>query len=1041
MNPILMNVIFSALFLLGAVYLYIKLNVLKKKSVESSVVSENTGRNLIKVMVPRENERSPQAAEQMFAALHGIYRPGMKDQPHISFEIVSKHNTISFYISTPNEYTNFVINQVYAQYPHVEVIDISDDEDYTVLAPHHIVAATELSLARDAVYPIKTFMNFDVDPLAGITGVLSSLGDEEEIWIQTMIKPIDDSWQEKGEKIIKDIKDPPKFESMLKVILKEIFHFTYGIAKGTVTNLGEAEAAKKEEKKPSEMTGSQQTAIKGIEEKISLLGFASQVRIMSVGLNEVMAHTKLQQVIAAYKQFSTISQNSFTFREITNDRLSMDLFKARTFGETDNIFNIVELGSLYHFPSMTVTSPTIAWSGSKKGEPPANLPIPDENDTQEMTVFAQTNFRNSMRKFGIKKTDRRLHMYCIGKTGTGKSTLLENMIVDDIERGRGVGVVDPHGELIKHILEYIPENRINDVVLFNPADVDNPIGFNLLENVNAEYKNIVASGVVGVFKKIFGESWGPRLEYILRNTIMALLDYPKSTLLGINRVLTDAAYRRDVVNIIKDPVIRDFFVNEYEKYDPKFRAEAIAPIQNKVGQFLSSSVIRNIVGQPNSTIDINKIMDDGKIFLVDLSIGKIGEDNSALLGSMLITRIQLAAMARTNMPEDERRDFYLYVDEFQNFATESFAVILSEARKYHLNLIMANQYVSQMLESVANAVFGNVGTLVSFRVGSHDADVIQKELEPVFSTTDLVNLSNYQIYLKMAINGVTTPAFSASTLPRKAEKSGLEDQIISASRRNWASRRDDVEEYISEWSMPIELNQIRRDAVQPRQASGETGESKVEKGDSSIEKPIEKPETGESAEEKPKIDQAQSVPDEMIGSQPEKPETGESVPEKIGETEDGGFENKKLPPNIEIIKDRFNRSWYAVIEDEVASTPEVENSSSVDDTMDNEEKKAIEDIKKEEAIDISEDDFFAKATDDSSSHVVDIEDKKDVPTYPQSGGEVAQIHENELAKVEVPEDHLITFEETAQIVPKSDSQSELAKLNSNNDDLEPVKEI
>ncbi len=391
-------------------------------------------------------------------------------------------------------------------------------------------------------------------------------------------------------------------------------------------------------------------------------------------------------------------------------------------------------------------------------------------------------------------------MYAIGKTGTGKSTMLENMIIDDIKNNKGVAVIDPHGELVNHILDYIPENRINDVIYFNPADKDWPIGFNPLEAVDPDLKNIVASGVVGIFKKIFGQSWGPRLEYILRNAILALLEYPDSTLLGVMKLLVDKEFRKKVVDKVTDPVVKDFFVNEYNRWQEKFRLEAIQSIQNKVGQFLSSSNIRNIVGQPKSTFDIRNAMDEGKILLIDLSIGKIGEDNASLLGALLITKIQLAAMQRVDLPEDKRRDFYLYVDEFQNFATDSFAVILSEARKYHLNLVMTHQYIAQMPEIVSKAVFGNVGTIISFRLGSADAGSLAKEFEPVFEANDLVNLDNYHIYIKMAIDGVTRPAFSAVTLPPYSEKNDNREKIVQVSRERYTKPRAFVEEKIKRWS-------------------------------------------------------------------------------------------------------------------------------------------------------------------------------------------------------------------------------------------------
>ncbi|HEB01417.1 MAG TPA: DUF87 domain-containing protein, partial [Candidatus Portnoybacteria bacterium] len=373
---------------------------------------------------------------------------------------------------------------------------------------------------------------------------------------------------------------------------------------------------------------------------------------------------------------------------------------------------------------------------------------------EKITTFAETNFRNQKRKFGIKIDDRRRHVYVVGKTGMGKTVLLENMAIQDIQSGRGIAVIDPHGEFAERVLDFVPTDRINDVVYFNPADLDYPIGFNAIEKVSSEHRHLVASGLVGVFQKIWADSWGPRLEYVLRNTILALLEYPGSTLLGIMRMLVDKAYRKKVISNVKDPVIKSFWVEEFAKYPDRFLIEAVAPIQNKVGQFLSSPLIRNIVGQTKSKIDLREIMDKQKILIVNLSKGRVGEDNSALLGAMIVTKLQLAAMSRVNIPEEERKDFYLYVDEFQNFATESFANILSEARKYRLDLIIAHQYITQMLEPVRDAVFGNVGTLIAFRVGAADAEFLEKEFEPEFNMNDLVNLTKYNVYLKLMIDGV-----------------------------------------------------------------------------------------------------------------------------------------------------------------------------------------------------------------------------------------------------------------------------------------------
>ena len=424
----------------------------------------------------------------------------------------------------------------------------------------------------------------------------------------------------------------------------------------------------------------------------------------------------------------------------------------------------------------------------------------------DINFFAKTNFRNQEVRFGIKKDDRRRHVYIIGKTGVGKSNVMENMAIQDIQNGEGVCYVDPHGEGAEKMLKAIPASRINDVVYFNPSDSDFPVAFNILESVDENKKNLVTSGMMGVFKKIWPDVWSARMEYILNNTILALLDYPGSTMLGVNRMMYDKDFRKRVYPKIKDPVVKSFWINEFDKWEDRFRKEAVAAIQNKVGQFLSSAVIRNIVGQPKSTIDMREIMDNQKILIVNLSKGKIGEDAMRLLGGMIVTKIQLAAMGRVDIPESERKDFYLYVDEFQNFATESFANILSEARKYKLNLILAHQYINQLIfdsnTTVRDAVFGNVGTIISFRVGAEDAEHLEKEFEPVFMLNDLVNLAKYNIYLKLMIDGIAGDAFSAVTLPPfdLVETASNEDKVVRISRERYGKNRAEVEDKISRWS-------------------------------------------------------------------------------------------------------------------------------------------------------------------------------------------------------------------------------------------------
>jgi len=416
-----------------------------------------------------------------------------------------------------------------------------------------------------------------------------------------------------------------------------------------------------------------------------------------------------------------------------------------------------------------------------------------------VTILGQTNFRNERVKFGIKTDDRRRHLYVVGKTGTGKTEMLENMALADIKAGRGLGIVDPHGEFAEKILELVPESRVEDIIYFNPADLEYPTAFNPLELTNPELRHLVASGIMSVFKKIWPDVWSARMEYILNNSLLALLEYPGSTLLGIMHLLADRDYRRKVVINLQDPVIKSFWLDEFARYTQRLETEAVAAIQNKVGQFVSNPLIRNIIGQPHSSFDLRKIMDEEKIFIANLSKGKIGEDNSRLLGALMITKLQLAAMSRTDIPESKRKDFYLYVDEFQNFATESFANILSEARKYRLNLILAHQYIAQLDEKVREAIFGNVGTFIVFRVGAEDAEVLEKEFEPEFLVNDLVNLAKFNIYAKLMIDGVASRAFSAETLPlEKPLAENFNEVIIENCRRRYGTPKAAVEQKIAE---------------------------------------------------------------------------------------------------------------------------------------------------------------------------------------------------------------------------------------------------
>lgn len=755
---------------------------------------------LLSIQVPKDNDKTPQSAEQFFAALHGIYRNDPNIQEFVSLEIVAAKDTITFFVFTPIHLREFIESQLYAQYPDLQIDQVPDYTRDIQLEGKHVIC-TDMKLNKEGVYPLKTFASMDVDPLAGITAVLSGLAEGEHIWIQIVVQPIGDEWQQKGVDYVNSIRMGKKTmrlggngvvskaARMVGRVVKEVIE--PGSGAGEVFSVaGE----------PPKLSAPQEAALKGIESKITKLGFESVIRLVAIAPDVNVARSKIQAVLAAYKQFNTTNLNGFVGGEIkVDDYAAWEKYITREVEAGVSILNIEELASVYHFPSSgKVETSALSWAGSKKGEAPFNLPLKGQIPDEMLTIIGNTDYRNIQKEFGIKIEDRKRHMYVIGKSGVGKSTLLENMAIDDVLEGRGVIIVDPHGETAERVLDCVPENRIQDVILFDPSDREHPVAFNLLEKVGDDYKGMVASGFVAIFKKIFGNSWGPRLEYILRNTVLALLDTDNATMLGIPRMLTDQSYRNEVVSHVQDAVIRDFWVNEFAAMDPKQRSEAVAPILNKVGQFLSTSTIRNIVGQPKSTFDIRRIMDEKKILLVNLSKGKIGEDNMALLGAMMITKVQLAAMSRANVPYSQRPECFLYVDEFQNFATESFATILSEARKYNLGLTIAHQYMAQLSDEVKDAVIGNVGTMIAFRIGAPDAAVLVKEFAPNFDENDLINLEIGRIYIKLLIDGISAPAFSAQTINRKPIESSFRDRIIDYSRQHYTRNREEVETTIDE---------------------------------------------------------------------------------------------------------------------------------------------------------------------------------------------------------------------------------------------------
>ena len=749
---------------------------------------------LLILEIPRTNDKQELAAEQMFASLHGILRSKRELaaqgglQEHISFEFAAIGKQIRFYVWVPKYLQNFVEGQIYAQYPTVQIHEA--EEDYASRDLKQEVKFTaELGLVDDEVLPIKTFQSFEVDPLAAITATLAKLEDpNEEMWIQVLARPIPDDWHRKASTYAARVKNG---KGKLR-----------GDAVGTIIyfigQMLEALWKPPEEKSKTavEISERDKGRISEVDKKSTKLGYQVKVRMAYLGTDVTTARLRMQAIVGTFKQFNSTNLNGFQQKNGAYGAEGIAQYRARFFIDRGYILNIEELASLYHLPHTNVETPNIVWASSKTAEPPAKLPVinGDSEHDSEISAFGLTNFRGINQQFGLYRSDRGRHVYIIGQTGTGKSGLLELFALSDVFHNQGYAIIDPHGDFAVNNLRFVPASRIQDVVYFNPADTAFPMGFNPMEVTDPAMRNNISSEIIGVMKRMFGESWGPRLEYILRYTILALLYYPDTTMLDITRMLTDKKFRNEVLSHVEDTVVLNFWQIEFASWNDKFQAEAIAPVLNKVGAFTANPIIRNIIGQPKSTFNIRKIMDEGKILIVNLSKGLLGEDNASILGAFLVIKIQLAAMSRADIPNiDDRRPFYLYVDEFQNFATDSFATILSEARKYGLNLTVANQYVSQMQDTVRDAVFGNVGTMVTMRVSADDAPILGKPFAPQFMPEDIMQMHNRHFIISMVIKGEKVPAFSATTLTIPPAQTDFSPQIIQNTRSRYAVAREEVE--------------------------------------------------------------------------------------------------------------------------------------------------------------------------------------------------------------------------------------------------------
>ncbi|MDB5160149.1 MAG: hypothetical protein JWO99_412 [Candidatus Saccharibacteria bacterium] len=784
----------------------------------AEIVEKEVEADLLILEIPKTNDKQELAAEQLFASLHGILRDRaeLRDnagvQEHVSLEVASVNGQIRFYTWVPKTLRSFVESQIYSQYPTVQIRDA--EEDYVAHEREHSVVYTaEIVLTDNQMLPIKTFQNFEVDPLAGITGTLAKLETAgEEVWIQILAKPIADDWHKGSEKWIKSVKEGKSGG----------FGFGKGGGASFLSGVFEALWKPPEEATktavPKELSDRDKTRIAEAEKKATKLGYEVKIRLAYLGEDQVNARQRMQALVGTFKQYNSTNLNGFKISGASFKSEDLIKYRKRAFGRGGFILNIEELASVFHLPHTNVETPNIVWASSKTAEPPAKLPIitGDPSIDENVSAFGLTNFRGINHQFGMLRSDRSRHVYIIGQTGAGKSGTLELFALSDIFHGHGYAIIDPHGDFAVDNMRFIPGSRMDDVVYFNPADTAFPLGFNPLEVTNPSQKTNISSEVIGVLKRMFGESWGPRLEYILRYTILALLDRPSTTMLDITRMLTDKKFRKETLEYSTDTVVLQFWNVEFASWNEKFQSEAIAPVLNKVGAFTANPIIRNIIGQPKSTFNIREIMDEGKILIVNLSKGLIGEDNAAILGAFLVTKIQLAAMSRSDIPNiEDRRPFYLYVDEFQNFATDSFATILSEARKYGLNLTVANQYISQMTDTVRDAVFGNVGTMISFRVSADDAPILSKQFEPQFEPQDLLQMHNRHFIINMVIAGEKAPAFSATTLTLPPEQIDNTGRIIENTRRNYSRPRSEVEIEISE-AIAVQQQGAQQSRPQPQ---------------------------------------------------------------------------------------------------------------------------------------------------------------------------------------------------------------------------------
>lgn len=726
-----------ALVVLGyAVFIFFK----NKDREEASIDSV-----LLQVALPRNNEAKIDVMEQLFSSLYTIKKGGWKQkfsvQPAISFEIVAKQEDIRFYVWAPKKLKDLVEKQINGEYPDAEVLEV---DEYNLFGTEGKVAYKAFQLGKNNYYPIKTFKDLATDPMSGITSALAKMGSGEAAAIQVLISPAESDWQKAGGKFISD--------------------------------------TKKQESDPEKAKYSTSAkTLEAIENKISKPGFETSIRIVAVAADEESAKSHVTNIGSSFAQFAG-DMNSIKGRKIHRKGAFMEDFLYRyqpmfnVMGNHTSILNSEELASIFHFPNKQITTPHIFWLNSKTAPAPSQIP-------NSGLFLGVSNYRGIKRDVYLGNEDRMRHVYVIGKTGTGKSELLKDMILQDIKEGKGLCFMDPHGDAIDDILKLIPPERAEDVIYFNPSDTERPLGLNLLEARTEDEKHFAATAVINMMYKLFDPYKtgivGPRFEHAVRNAMLTAMYEPGSTFIEIMRILTDAKFVQELLPKVTDPIIRRYWTDQIAQTSDFHKSEVLDYITSKFGRFVTNKLIRNIIGQSQSSFDLRRVMDEGKILLINLAKGSLGEENSNFLGLILVPRILMAAMSRVDLPMDQRRDFYFYVDEFQNFATPDFAVILSEARKYRLGLCVANQFIGQVEEEVKNAVFGNVGTIVSFRVGVSDANYLAHEFAPVFGEDDLLNVERYHAFAKTIVHNEPVPPFSMDLTKDLSKVKAMESDRVA----------------------------------------------------------------------------------------------------------------------------------------------------------------------------------------------------------------------------------------------------------------------